>query len=158
MQAGCFPNRWVAPCTTADKIVIYSVLFILLDCVYQRATDTQTSAGQSCKHNRTLSGTLYGEIGAGSREDTEMAGPIGSASEDNPSKLHSHQKMLRLQIRLSPNAPACSLWINHSSFCCKDTRKGALGTRGGDGMQDQMERRACSHPLPTQPNPKTHSE
>lgn len=154
MQAGCFPNRWAAPCTTADKTVIYSVLFILLECLYQRATGTQTSVGQSCKHTRALLGTLHGETWAGSREDTKMAGPVGSASKDKPSKLHSHQKMFHLQIRLSPNAPTCSLCINHSSFCCKNTRNGALGTRGGDGRQDQVETRTCSHPSPNlTPNP-----
>lgn len=93
-----------------------------------RATGTQTSARQSCKHTRVLSGRLHGEVGAGSREDTEMAGPAWPASEDNSSKLHSHQKMLHLQIKfwLPPNAPACSLWINCSSFCSKAARKGAL--------------------------------
>ena len=101
---------------------------------------------------------LHGDTGVGSREDTEMAGLAWLAWEDNPSPLHSHQKRFHLQIRfwLPPKAPARSLWINRSSFCCKDARKGALWMTGGDGRQSQMEMRACSHPSLTPTYPKSH--
>lgn len=69
------------------------------------------------------------KLGVGSRKDTKMASSAWPAWEDNPSQFHSHQKMFNLRIKfwLSPNAPTRSLWINHSSFCCKDVRKGACG-------------------------------
>lgn len=88
MQAGCFPNRWIGACSTADKTIIYRVLFISLEC----ACEKQQGAGSS----RAGSTPMWNwgccmAAQTDSREDTETAGPAWPAAGDKPSKLHSHQ-------------------------------------------------------------------
>ena len=105
-----------------------------------RATGTQTSVRQSCKHTRVLSGTLHGEAGAGSREDTEMAGPAWPASEDNPSKLHSHQKILHLRMQNFGSSSGCHLTHQHAA-CGSAIPLSAPKTQGREpcGRQEEME-------------------
>lgn len=151
MQAGCFPNRWVGACSTADEIVIYRVLFISLE--------------WACEKQQAQGAAELGAHPCGTGDDAQQQGLAQGRT------LKQQDLLGQLQEINHPNCTATKdlalrikLWLPHQLldqtflFLLQQHKTEASQNTGGDGQQLQMRIWACSNPSLTSVYHKPHSD